>query len=149
MSGLSQHLGQVNELLISQRLAVLATHHDGQPYSNLVAFAATEDLRHILFVTGKHTSKFENIRKDEKVAMLIDSRSKEGSAFKDTLALTAIGIARETLGSERDLMSRVYLARHPHLAEFLNKADNALMNVTVADYIIAGFDLSERVSIRE
>jgi len=149
MSGLSQHLGQVNELLISQRLAVLATHHEGQPYSNLVAFAATEDLRHILFVTGKHTSKFENIRKDEKVAMLIDSRNKEGSAFKDTLALTAIGIARETLGSERDLMSRVYLAKHPHLAEFLNKADNALMNVTVADYIIAGFDLSERVSIRE
>lgn len=149
MSGLSQHLGQVNELLISQRLAVLATHHEGQPYSNLVAFAATEDLRHILFVTGKHTSKFENIRKDEKVAMLIDSRNKEGCDFKDTLAVTAIGVARETLGSERVLMSRLYLAKHPHLAEFLNKADNALMNVTVADYIIAGFDLSERVSIRE
>jgi uncharacterized protein YhbP (UPF0306 family) len=149
MSGLSQHRGQLNELLTSQQLAVLATHREGQPYSNLVAFAATEDLRHILFVTGKHTSKFENIRKDERVAILIDSRNNKVSDFKDTLALTAIGIARETLGRERDLMSRLYLAKHPHLAEFLNMPDNALMNVTVADYIIAGFDLSERVSIRE
>jgi len=149
MSRLSRHRGQLNELLTSQQLAVLATHNEGQPYSNLVAFAATEDLRHILFVTGKHTSKFENIRKDEKVAMLIDSRNKEGCDFKDTLAVTAIGVARETLGSERVLMSRLYLAKHPHLAEFLNMADNALMIVAVADYIIASFDLSERVSMRE
>lgn len=149
MSRLSQHRDQLNELLLSQQFAVLSTHRGGQPYSNLVAFAATDDLRHLLFVTGKHTSKFENIRKDEKVAMLIDSRTNKVSDFKNALALTAIGIARETLGRERDLMSRLYLAKHPHLAEFLNMADNALMNVTVADYIIAGFDLSERVSIQE
>ena len=149
MGMLSEYRVLLNQLLMSQRLAVLATHRDGQPYPNLVAFAATEDLKHILFVTNKHTSKFENIMKNKKVAMLIDSRKNLASDFKSSSAVTAIGIARETRGRERYLMSGLYLARHPHLAEFLNAADNALMCVTVADYIIASFDRSDRVSMQD
>ena len=49
----------LKELFASQTLAVLSTHQDGQPYASLVAFVATEDLKHIFFVTPKTTRKFE------------------------------------------------------------------------------------------
>jgi hypothetical protein len=53
----------LKELFLSQPLAVLATQFNGQPYGNLVAFAATEDLRGLLFATARGTRKFANITK--------------------------------------------------------------------------------------
>ena len=44
-------------LFRSSRLAVLSSHRDGQPYSNLVAFVATPDLRGSGFATTRATGK--------------------------------------------------------------------------------------------
>ena len=41
----------LRELLSSQKLAVLSTHHSGQPYSSRVAFACSDDLRFLGIVT--------------------------------------------------------------------------------------------------
>ena len=41
----------------SQALAVLATQKDSRPYANLVAFAATEDLRILLLSTSRSNSQ--------------------------------------------------------------------------------------------
>ncbi len=147
MSKLIAHSSLLNPLLMSQYLAVLATYYDGQPYSNLVAFAVTEDLKHMLFVTSKNTRKYENIQKNKKVAMLIDSRRNETSDFKNASAITAIGVTKETKGEERNRLAETYLAKHPYLAEFLNTSDSALISIAVSDYIIAGFDKSQRIRI--
>jgi hypothetical protein len=40
----------LKDLFASQRLAVLATQSKKQPYGNLVAFVATEDLNHLLLI---------------------------------------------------------------------------------------------------
>jgi len=149
MSKLAEYRDLINPLLMSQHLAVLATYYNGQPYSNLVAFAVTEDLKHIFFVTSKNTRKYDNIRENKKVAMLIDSRKNETSDFVNAFALTAIGIAQETIGDERNRLARIYLAKHPYLTEFLNMSDSALIRITVSDYIVAGFNKSQRVCIGE
>lgn len=41
----SQALLDIRNTFRSQRFAVLATHAEGQPYTSLVAFAVTDDLR--------------------------------------------------------------------------------------------------------
>ena len=147
MSKLSEYRDILNPLLMSQRLAVLATHYGGQPYSNLVAFAATDDLKHILFATSKNTRKYTNLRENHKVAMLVDSRKNKTSDFDTEFALTAIGLALETTGDEKHLLSKVYLAKHPYLAVFLNMPDSALIKIAVSDYILAGFNKSQRFRI--
>ena len=43
----------VQNLLNSQRLAVLSTLMSGRPYSNLIAFAATDDLKDIFDASAK------------------------------------------------------------------------------------------------
>jgi len=51
-------------LFAGQRLAVLATQGEGQPYGSLVAFSAAPDLRRLVFATARSTRKYVNLRAD-------------------------------------------------------------------------------------
>jgi len=84
---------QLKTLLARQRLAVLATHWSGQPYSSLVSFAATADLKDILFATTRATRKYPNLSADARVALLIDNRSNKESDIQKAVAVTATGNA--------------------------------------------------------
>ena len=147
MGDVSEYRDVLNPLLTAQRLAVLATSLEGQPYGSLVAFAVTDDLRQMLFVTRKGTYKYHTMLLNNRVAMLVDSRRNETSDFAVAHALTAIGTVRDTNGDERDLMAKVYLARHPYLADFLSMSDSSLMAVAVTEYIVAGFDSVRRIHV--
>ena len=61
----------LEELFRSQNLAALSTHNDGQPYASLVAFYATDDLKHIYFATPKTTRKYANLTADGRVAVMV------------------------------------------------------------------------------
>ena len=76
----------LNDLFSSQPLAVLATQGKGQPYGNLVAFAATDDLKSLLFATARATRKYANITTDPRVAMVIDSRTNQKTDFQRAVA---------------------------------------------------------------
>jgi len=67
--------GRLKPLLKTQRLAVLATHREGQPYGSLVSFASTQDAKHILFATTRATRKYADLRADPRVAIVIDDRT--------------------------------------------------------------------------
>jgi nitroimidazol reductase NimA-like FMN-containing flavoprotein (pyridoxamine 5'-phosphate oxidase superfamily) len=140
---------QVKRLCASQRLCVLATQYDGQPYSNLVAFAETDELRSLIFVTSRNTRKYANSISNRKAAMMIDNRKNRMSDFKTALAVTAIGTVEEVIGSERNGLADTYVCKHPHLAEFVNGPDEALMRLTVTEYIIARFDRVHVIHIND
>lgn len=139
MAELSQVKQLLSDLFSSQRLAVLSTQEGGQPYSNLVAFAETDDLKQLLFVTNRNTHKYHNLKTGKRVAMLIDSRKNQLSDFHNAVAVTAIGFADEMLGNDKNILSPIFLKKHPHLADFVNGPDNALIGLKVGDYIIANF----------
>jgi nitroimidazol reductase NimA-like FMN-containing flavoprotein (pyridoxamine 5'-phosphate oxidase superfamily) len=143
MKGMAGESGKSNQvlrkLLASQRLCVLATQGEGQPYSALVAFAETDDLRHMLFATFRGTRKYANLCADPRVALLIDSRSNQVSDFQDAVAVTVLGRAEEVHGDERTLLAERYLAKHPQLAEFIASQECALLRVDVSDHFIARF----------
>jgi uncharacterized pyridoxamine 5'-phosphate oxidase family protein len=130
----------VKRLLASQRFAVIATQSEGQPYSNLVAFAEADNLRSLLFVTSRGTKKYSNTITNKKVAVLIDSRTNEASDLNRAIAITALGTIEEVATVNKDYLSGVYLSKHPQLEDFLHKPSNALMRVAVTDYIVASFE---------
>lgn len=139
MVELSEVTQFLNDLFSSQRLAILSTQDGGQPYSNLVAFAETDDLKQLLFVTNRNTRKYRNLNLDKRAAMLIDSRTNQLSDFQNAIAVTAMGIAEEVSKNAREVISPVFLRKHPHLADFVDGPDNALISLKVGDYIIASF----------
>jgi nitroimidazol reductase NimA-like FMN-containing flavoprotein (pyridoxamine 5'-phosphate oxidase superfamily) len=123
-------------LFTSQRLAVLATQNRRQPYGNLVAFMATDDLKHLLFATTRATRKFANISKNPKVAMVFDNRSNQESDFHQAAAVTATGVVKEVVGLEKEVFKKVYLSKHPYLKDFVSSPTCALLKVEVKTYIV-------------
>jgi len=132
---------------MAQRFAVLATQQSDQPYINLVAFAASDDLSSILFATSRNTQKYRNMQENEKVAILIDSRHNEPSDLTGALAITALGAASEIVKDGKDSPVQNYLDRHPTLKEFLRRPETAIISVKITDYILARFDRVERIQL--
>ena len=137
----------LSRLFANQQLGVLATELEGQPYSNLVAFAATEDLKSLVFVTNRNTSKYANVISNPKVAMMVDSRTNKQSDFNSAVAVTILGTAVEVAGNERDRLLELYIAKHPHLADFVSLPYQALMRITASGFIVASFDSVQVVHI--
>ncbi len=148
--GNSEELSEsIRRLLTAQRFAVLATQFEGQPYSNLVAFAEADDLRSLLLVTSRNTRKYSNMLVSIKVALLIDTRTNQASVLNNAIAITALGTIDEGAAENKDYLSEIYLSKHPELKDFLYKPSSALMKVVVNSYIVATFDGVRRLLIGE
>ena len=126
----------IRELFESQKLAVLGTQNEGQPYANLVAFAPSHDLKSLYFVTARATRKYANIEADARVTVLIDNRSNQDSDFAQAAAVTATGTARELVDSRRDEVLAIYLAKHPMLKDFVQSPSCALLQIRVETYYL-------------
>jgi len=124
------------ELFTSQKLAALSTHNAGQPYASLVAFYAAADLKHIYFATPKTTRKYANLTADNRVAVMVNSSTNETSDFHQAISVTAIGRAQEIVGAEKETVLYQYLAKHPHLDDFVRSPTCALVRVTVDSYFL-------------
>jgi uncharacterized pyridoxamine 5'-phosphate oxidase family protein len=136
----------LEEVLSTQYFAVLNTLGEGLPYSNLVSFAVTEDLRSLVFITNRNTRKYKNIQENGNISLLIDNRTNQPSDVSQAIAITAIGTACEEIENKISLQN-IFLARHPQLTQFVDAPNNAIMLVTVREYVVAGFDKTQRVVI--
>ena len=129
-------LDQLREFFASQRLAVLATDHRGHPYASLVAFAVSDDLRELFFATSRDTRKFANLKSNNSVSLLIDNRSNQVADFSQAIAVTILGVGEELAETARAYSEAIYLAKHPHLEEFVTAPSCALVRVRVQSYYL-------------
>jgi heme iron utilization protein len=126
----------IKGILDSQKLAVLATQDNGKPYGSLVAFAATADLKTILFATTRASRKYANLLSDARVAMVIDTRTNQIADFSDASAVTVLGEVEEVTGHEQQEFLTIYLDKHPYLKEFAESPTTALLRVKVKTYVM-------------
>ena len=143
MSKLEQLL---KEVISSQYFAVLNSVGEGLPYSNLVSFAISDDLKFLFFVTDRKTRKYRNIQKNHNISLLIDNRTNQPSDITRAMAITVIGTAKEEIDHKSNFRE-IFLKRHPQLTQFIDDPNNALIMVSVVDYIIAGFDKTQHIAI--
>jgi heme iron utilization protein len=119
--------------------AVLATVDGRQPYTSLVAFALTSDMKRIIFATPKNTRKYTNIIHSANVALLIDNRSNKKKSLMEKEAITIIGTAKPARkGSARDELAKTLIMKHPDLEAFINSSTTALMVVDIVKCIHVG-----------
>lgn len=136
----------LREVIKNQYFAVLNTIGEGSPYSNLVSFAITDDLRSLIFITDRNTRKFRNIRGNSNISLLIDNRTNRPSDISQAIAVTVIGTAHEKRDKKNSLKD-IFLARHPQLRQFVDNPSNAMILMVVSEYIIASFDKTQRVVV--
>lgn len=126
---------KIETLLESQRFAVIATQGEIEPYTNLVAFICSKDLKQIIFATSKNTKKYNNIIKNSKMSMLIDNRGNKPDDIKNAVVVTAVGIADE-LKHDINFYKNLYLKKHPYLEDFIKSPDTVLINLMVERFLL-------------
>jgi nitroimidazol reductase NimA-like FMN-containing flavoprotein (pyridoxamine 5'-phosphate oxidase superfamily) len=126
----------LKDLFSSEPLAVLASQGNGQPYGNVVAFAATDDLKFLLFATARATRKYANITRDPRVALVMDDRTNQKVDFQKAIAVTATGIVEKVKGAEKNHLLKLYLLKHPDLKKFVTSPSCALLRVKVDTYYV-------------
>jgi uncharacterized pyridoxamine 5'-phosphate oxidase family protein len=123
----------------NQYFGVLATNDNGQPYTSLISFVITPDLKRVIFATPKDTRKYKNILNTKEVAILIDNRSNTRKNLMATEAITIIGAAWHIRrGKTRDELAAIYLKKHPDLEEFMQSDTTALIVVEATRCIHVG-----------
>ncbi|MBE0525336.1 MAG: pyridoxamine 5'-phosphate oxidase family protein [Candidatus Thorarchaeota archaeon] len=131
----------IDSVLSSQEIAVLGTSKDDEPYSCLIAFAVTADLREMVFATMRQRLKYANIMANPRVTLIIDDRDAKASDFNDTTSITMVGTARDVKGNGRDQYAALLLRRHPKLVDFVNSPDCAVICVEIDKiYIVSEFE---------
>lgn len=128
--------GRLRALFDAQRYAVLATEDRGQPFTSLMAFAATDDLRHLVMLSDRNTRKFNNLAGNRRVALLVDDRGNKTTDTQESIAVTVVGQAFEADADEGDALARLFVARHPGLADFAATPDCAVVRVEVSTYLL-------------
>jgi nitroimidazol reductase NimA-like FMN-containing flavoprotein (pyridoxamine 5'-phosphate oxidase superfamily) len=126
----------LKDLFVRQKLACLATSKGEQPYTSLVAFVSTDNLRAILFATDKKSTKYSNMVANRRVSMLIDDRTNRVTDFHEGMAVTIIGRAQELKADQRMRYLKPYLNKYPDLEEFVKSPDCSLLRVDVETYRI-------------
>jgi nitroimidazol reductase NimA-like FMN-containing flavoprotein (pyridoxamine 5'-phosphate oxidase superfamily) len=125
-------LKRLNALDKGQLHAVLATELDGQPYTSMIAYALTPDKKGIIFVTPKKTQKYRNILKNNRVSLLIDTRSNKEKDYMSAESLTILGNAIPVRKDEKwSELTRVLIRKHPKLDEIIHSPETKLIFVKI------------------
>lgn len=114
------------------RFSVLATSDKGRPYTSLIAFALTPDRHALIFATPRATRKYENIKSESAVSILLDNRSQDAEDFHSAQAVTLLGTAKEVRTAAKKAEYRQILVnRHPELTAFIDEPGTSLIAVTI------------------
>jgi general stress protein 26 len=125
----------LQDLFNEQKLAVLSSNKQDQPYPSLIAFSCTEDLKNFIFVTLRDSNKFNNIKNNPQVSLLIDNRENQPSDFSNAIAVSVFGKAEE-IQDDLNLFKNLYLNKHPYLEDFVKSPDCALLKINVEKYSV-------------
>lgn len=136
MSEQTGHMRTLRQLLETQLLGVLGTQRAGEPYTSLVGFAATPDLKMLLFATGRSTRKHANLADDARASMLVDNRTNSVTDFTSAAAATAVGVVEQIEPDRRGELEQIYLRKHPQLESFVKSPSCVFLQLRVNLYIV-------------
>ena len=125
----------LHKLFNEQKLAVLSSNMQNQPYPSLIAFTCTEDLKNFIIVTLRNSNKYRNIMNNPQVSLLVDNRENQPSDFSNAIAVSVFGKAEE-IQNDLNLFRNLYLKKHPYLEDFVKLPDCTLLKINVEKYSV-------------
>jgi nitroimidazol reductase NimA-like FMN-containing flavoprotein (pyridoxamine 5'-phosphate oxidase superfamily) len=127
---------RIRALLARERFAVLCTQGEEQPYGSVVAVAADDRLRHVVFATGRATRKYRLLEGCDRVALVLDDRDRHPDELMSVEAVTATGRASEVRDpGDHECWKELLVSRHPALQSFLEAPSTALFRVDIVRYL--------------
>lgn len=139
---------RVDQLLKTQLQGVLATQQHSHPYTSLMAFAHTPDLRYLVIATLRETQKHANLMRNAEVSFLVDNRTNAQIDYEQAVAISVIGHARAIPDAELERFLTIYADKHPKLHGFIHAPACSLLRIEVSCYrVISKFQSVELLEI--
>lgn len=134
------------ELFSSQIVSVLGTSASDNPYSCLVGFEFTPNLREVVFATMRNRLKYRQISTNPRVSLMIDNRKNTPSDFDTTTSVTLIGDAVETESPEREKLAEMLVKKNPFLSDFVKSPECAVVRIGIERmYIVDNFESVKKI----
>ncbi len=124
----------VNALLSEQVQAVLATSAETGPMMHLMAYAYSDDLRHIYLASKASTRKVENLLRHAQCSLLWDNRSGHIQDHIDGYTCLAECQAKLVDGADSHVIKHQLLKRNATLTDLLTMNDCCIFSLTVRQY---------------
>lgn len=131
-----QILKNIAQLFESQRFAVLSTQKNDQPYSSLIAFAVNSDLNYFYFLTPNTTRKYENLKANPKVCILVNDSQNKADDVYNAVSVTGTGVAQTIDKSIEQKALDLYLKKNPNLKEFSRAPTTAFVRISMQRYFM-------------
>jgi nitroimidazol reductase NimA-like FMN-containing flavoprotein (pyridoxamine 5'-phosphate oxidase superfamily) len=116
--------------------AVLATSREDEPYSCLVSFVVTDDMKTLLFSTKRKRLKYQHMDANPRVSLLVDNRENSPQDLTHATSVTIIGGVEDVTGERREGLAELLLKRHPNMKEFIDSPDCAIMEVKIDRMVV-------------
>jgi hypothetical protein len=101
----------------------------------MVAFAFTEDLKHVVFGTPRATKKYQILTACRNVALVVNNMNRHPNDLMNVEAFTSTGMAHEITQEEVGARCASLLAtRHPNLEAFFSSSSTALFKVEITRF---------------
>jgi general stress protein 26 len=123
----------MKEVIRSQDICVLATVSGSKPHCSLMAYIADDECRNIYMITHTHTAKYQNLKANPSVCLLIDTRmSDRGEQRQKAKALTVSGVYNQITDPHKlQAVRSKFLQRHVQLREFASQPDAEVFAVKI------------------
>jgi nitroimidazol reductase NimA-like FMN-containing flavoprotein (pyridoxamine 5'-phosphate oxidase superfamily) len=126
----------IKELLESEPFGILCTQGDCQPYGSIITFACSKDFTKAVFATPVNTRKYHLLKGCDRVALVVDNRSKYPYDITKINALTITGRASIIENySHKQEYSQILVEKHPYLKEFVESTTSATILIEDLCYI--------------
>lgn len=120
--------------LSEQLFAILSTQSESGPHGVIVSFAAARHLKEIIFVTPRHTRKYENLQENSNISLYIDNRSNEITDIERLCGIEAKGKAYEVSEKEKPIYREIYLTKYPELDDFIDSPGSVIVKIEVTQF---------------
>jgi nitroimidazol reductase NimA-like FMN-containing flavoprotein (pyridoxamine 5'-phosphate oxidase superfamily) len=138
----------VQTILNEQRSGVLASSFMDIPVCSQMAFAVEEDLRTLIIVTPRKTTKFDNMSSNPNVSFLLSTAKNGPSDPGSAQSLTVTAFATELDGERRHQAVSLFSRRHPNLSAFAAASSSAVMELKVDSYsLVNNFQQVTRIGL--
>ncbi|NWH05477.1 pyridoxamine 5'-phosphate oxidase family protein [Desulfobacter latus] len=131
-----QTLNNIADLFESQNFAVLSTQQDNQPYSSLVAFAVPPDLKFFYFLTPNTTRKYQNLKANPKVSILVNNIRNNAEDIYNAVSVTGTGVAEVIDKAIEQKALDLFLGKHPNLKKFSQAPTTAFIRIAMHRYFM-------------
>jgi nitroimidazol reductase NimA-like FMN-containing flavoprotein (pyridoxamine 5'-phosphate oxidase superfamily) len=139
---------RLEAILHAQRSGVLATCFMDIPLCSQMAFAADEDLRALIVVTPRQTTKYDNMSANPNVSFLVSTARNDPTDPAQAQALTVTAFATELDGERRHRGVTLFTRKHPNLTAFATGTGNAVMELRIGSYFLVDqFQQVTRISM--